>query len=122
MGAMSGAAGTTMQGRQMAMSGLGGILSAQSGYANTVAQSNSARNAAMMDMVGTAAGIAFSDARLKRDVVKVGDDPRGFGWYEFEYVWGGGRRVGVMAQEVERVMPNAVLDVGGYKAVDYGRM
>jgi hypothetical protein len=122
MGAMGQSAGTQLSGQQMALGGLGNILNAQTGYAGTVAKANSDRNAATMDMMGTAAGLMFSDARMKRDVVKVADDPRGFGWYEFEYVWGGGRQVGVMAQEIERVMPHAVVEVAGYKAVDYGRL
>ena len=120
IGAMGQANNTTMSGQQMALGGLGNILNAQTSYAGTVAKSNSDRFGATMDLLGTGAGLAFSDARLKRDVVKVGDDPRGFGWYEFEYVWGGGRQVGVMAQEIERVMPHAVVEVSGYKAVDYG--
>ena len=122
VGAMGQANNTTMQGRQLAMQGLTGILNNQTSFAGTVAKANSDRTAGMMDMIGTGAGLAFSDARLKRDMVKVADDPRGFAWYEFEYAWGGGRHVGVMAQEVERVMPHAVVDVAGYKAVDYARL
>lgn len=122
IGAMGQANNTTMQGRNLAMQGTLGVLNAQTSYAGTVAKANSDKFGASMDVIGTGLGLAFSDARLKRDVVKVGDDPRGFGWYEFEYVWGGGRQLGVMAQEVERVIPYAVVEVAGYKAVDYGRL
>ena len=63
-----------------------------------------------------------SDKRLKRDVVKIADDVRGFGWYEYQYIWGGERQVGVMAQEVKDVVPEAVgMDLGFY-AVDYERL
>jgi len=66
--------------------------------------------------------ISFSDKRLKRDVVKIADDVRGFGWYEYQYIWGGERQVGVMAQEVKDVVPEAVgMDLGFY-AVDYERL
>jgi hypothetical protein len=85
-------------------------------------QAAASEEAGMWAGAGALAGyamLAFSDARLKTDVRKIGDDPRGFGWYEYEYVWGGGRRVGVMAQEVAKVIPQAVHEVGGFLAVDY---
>ena len=66
------------------------------------------------------AAMAFSDRRLKSNIVKVGDDARGFGWYEYEIF--GVRRVGVMADEVERVMPQAVGEVAGFKTVDYAML
>ena len=65
----------------------------------------------------------MSDRRLKRDVVRVGSDPRGFDWYEFQYVWGGPREVGVMADEIAKVLPSAVLTLpDGFQAVDYGAL
>lgn len=66
---------------------------------------------------------AFSDRRLKRDIVQIGTRPDGLGVYEFEYVWGGGRRTGLMAQEVRDLYPDAVLEMpGGFLAVDYRRV
>jgi hypothetical protein len=70
-----------------------------------------------------------SDAEIKQDIVKVGDHPAGFGVYEFDYkpeyanTWGRGRRRGVLAQEVQAVMPEAVqMHPDGYLMVDYGRI
>ena len=68
-----------------------------------------------------------SDRRMKRSIVRVGDHPLGVGLYLFDYhpehaaYEGRGRQFGVMADEVEVVMPAAV-SVGpdGYKRVDYG--
>lgn len=65
--------------------------------------------------------MALSDRRLKTDIERIGDDPRGFGWYLWRYLWDGPdtRRVGVMAQEV----PWAAVELpGGWLAVDYARV
>jgi hypothetical protein len=67
-----------------------------------------------------------SDRRVKRNIVRIGDHPLGIGLYLFDYDaergarWGRDRQFGVMADEVEAVMPAAV-SVGddGYKQVDY---
>jgi hypothetical protein len=67
-------------------------------------------------MLGTAAqgAFMFSDKRLKKNIKPLGD-----GWYEYEYIWGGPRQVGVMAQE----NPHAVhTDPSGFLMVDYGRL
>ena len=66
-----------------------------------------------------------SDERLKTNIRKVGEHPDGFGLYLFHYKtefqdFGAGRQFGVMAQEVEMVMPEAVsIDVNGYRQVNY---
>ena len=80
-----------------------------------------AAGAAMSAYAGYAA-LAASDMRLKTNIVHIGNDPRGFGWYEFNYVWGGERMTGVMAQEVAAVIPSAVKDIGGFLAVDYAQL
>ena len=67
-------------------------------------------------------GNIFSDIRLKKNITRVGTRPDGLGVYEFEYVWGGGRQVGLMAQEVLGVYPDAVGESGGYLTVDYGKV
>lgn len=70
-----------------------------------------------------------SDLGIKQDVKKLHDDPRGFGVYEFFYkpehrdTWGHGLHVGVIAQEVQRVKPEAVhRHPAGYLMVDYGAL
>lgn len=67
-------------------------------------------------------GNIFSDIRLKKDITRVGTRSDGLGVYEFEYVWGGGRQVGLMAQEVLDVYPDAVGESGGYLTVDYSKV
>lgn len=68
----------------------------------------------------------ISDPRLKQDVLRIGTDPRGWGVYVFRYLDGvddGDWRVGYMADEIERVRPDAVMRHPlGFKMVDYGAL
>jgi hypothetical protein len=65
----------------------------------------------------------FSDERLKTDIKKIGEhEELGVGIYSYKYKWGGPTMIGVMAQELEKVKPEAVFEVDGFKAVDYGRL
>jgi hypothetical protein len=72
--------------------------------------------------IGSIAGgglAKFSDVRLKSNIVKVGDHPMGFGIYEYDI--DGHRERGVLAQEVEKIIPEAVIEhPNGYKMVNYG--
>lgn len=71
--------------------------------------------------VGTA-WTAFSDARLKDGVVYKGTE-NGQKMYEFSYKGSPKRYIGVMAQDVMRTNPNAViLDDSGYYKVDYAKL
>jgi hypothetical protein len=72
---------------------------------------------------GAALATAFSDRRLKTNIELVGTDPAsGFNLYEYEYTFLPGKTFrGVMADEVEAVMPEAVFtDANGFKSVNYG--
>lgn len=67
-----------------------------------------------------------SDRLIKEKIVRIGDHPLGIGLYLFDYkpeyrkAWGNGRQFGVMADEVESVMPQAVsVHPQGYKIVNY---
>jgi len=70
-----------------------------------------------------------SDRRIKENLVHIGDHPLGIGLYLFDYKpefrdeWSHGRQFGVMAQEVETVLPEAVLThPDGYRMVDYAML
>lgn len=64
--------------------------------------------------------VSQSDRRLKRDIVPAGSLPNGIPLYAFNYIWGGPRYVGVVAQDVLKVMPAAVsVDEYGFYRVDY---
>ena len=64
----------------------------------------------------------YSDARLKTNVRKLGTRADGLGVYEFNYVWGGPKQIGLMAQEVQPLYPDAVTERGGYLMVNYGKV
>ena len=82
----------------------------------------------LADIVGTVAGGAglykmlASDIRLKRNIQRIGTHVLGIGIYLFEYIWGEWS-VGVMAQEVLSVKPDAVhLHPSGFMLVDFGNL
>jgi hypothetical protein len=73
--------------------------------------------------------VTGSDRRIKENLVRVGTHPLGIGLYLFDYrpehrgQWGEGRQFGVMADEVEAVLPAAVSrHPGGYLQVDYAML
>jgi len=76
-----------------------------------------------LSSLGQIAGIAsmFSDERLKENITQIGSF-NGLGVYEFNYLWSPAKMIGFIAQEVEKVLPEAVKEVLGYKAVDYGKV
>ena len=70
-----------------------------------------------------------SDRVVKQNIVRIGDHPLGIGLYLFDYKpefrdeWGYERQFGVMADEVEAVMPDAVsVHSNGFKTVDYAKL
>ncbi len=65
-----------------------------------------------------------SDARLKRDIALVTRLDDGLGLYRYRYLWSDTVYVGVMAQEVALVHPEAIVrnDLDKYLRVDYGRL
>ena len=67
-----------------------------------------------------------SDRSIKENIVRVGDHSLGIGLYLFDYKpeyreqWGSGRQFGVMADEVETVIPEAIsVHPDGYKMINY---
>ena len=64
-----------------------------------------------------------SDIRVKHDIVLIGRLDDGLGYYRFVYNGGRTAYVGVMAQEVQAVMPAAVTrGADGYLRVSYERL
>jgi hypothetical protein len=84
-----------------------------------------AQTAGMYGLAGSVLGagtkIAMSDIRLKSNIVRVGTHPLGVGIYEYDIF--DRRERGVMAQEVEKVRPEAVIEhPDGYKMVNYAAL
>jgi hypothetical protein len=101
-------------------------------YQTQVGQQNAAMGG-MFGLAGTlgAAGInaskaaapimMFSDRRLKSDVIRIGATSLGLPLYEYTIF--GRRERGVMADEVEQILPGAVsVHPSGFKMVDYSRV
>jgi hypothetical protein len=64
-----------------------------------------------------------SDIRLKRDIVEVDRLNNGVGLYRYRYIWNDQEYVGVMAQEVAAIVPEAVvMEPNGYLGVNYDRL
>jgi polysaccharide export outer membrane protein len=64
-----------------------------------------------------------SDVRLKRDITKLTRLDNGLSLYRYRYLWSDTFYVGVMAQEVERLIPDAVVHGSdGYLRVNYARL
>ena len=65
----------------------------------------------------------FSDRRLKHDIKKIGKTDDGLPIYKFRYKGDPSEQihVGFMAQDVEKVHPEAVGESHGYKTVDYDK-
>ncbi len=96
---------------------------AQQNYANQVAAYNAKLGMYGSILGGAATGFAMkSDRRLKSNIVRVGTHPLGIGIYEYDI--DNRREIGVMADEVEQVKPEAVTThpTEGYKMVYYGML
>ena len=71
---------------------------------------------------GQIAATAFSDRRLKKNITRTGIHDRGFGIYTFRYIWDADSaplRQGYMADEVIKVLPEAVGKIGEYFTINY---
>ncbi len=100
----------------------------QLGYEAQAAGARSAAQASqgggIMDILGKVVGIAggllMSDMRLKTDIAYLHTQKNGIRWYTFKFIGSNEEHVGVMAQEVLEILPNAVyVAEDGYYRVDY---
>lgn len=111
-----------VQGLLTQLAGLGGTSSgtanSQMQYtqplAQTVGQWMDIGNAGLGFMKGL-----FSDRRLKENIRKIGKLDNGLNVYSFRYKGDPRTVIGLMADEVEKVRPEAVGEFAGYKTVDY---
>jgi hypothetical protein len=113
------------------------ISGAYSGLGNTLAQTYAAKGQAKTGMFGGAmsggstmgaAAIFSSDINLKQNIKYTGNKSKdGFNIIEFNYNDKSGldtskRYRGVIAQEVEMIRPEAVIEENGFKKVDYSQL
>ena len=87
---------------------------------NAQAQQSQALTSGLTSLAGSA--MMFSDRRLKTALKRIGRHPRGFGLYTYRFIGERGRRVGVIAQEVQRIAPELVHSRNGVLMVDYSQL
>ena len=99
-----------MQNRANQVAAAGANAQAQSTYASGIFQG-----------IGSAVGgmAAMSDIRTKENIRKVGSTDGGLPVYIYNYIGSDLTQMGVMAQDVEKVNPDAVTESNGIKAVYY---
>lgn len=125
MAGMQAGAGTWQQGIGQQMSGLGNIMNMQGSIYGMDMNNRNAMWGGIGNIVGMGLGGWLSDRRLKENIVMVGRYTNGLPMYEFSYRSDGtGKRyLGVMADDVEQIRPEAVsTDELGFKRVDYGML
>ncbi len=95
-------------------------------FGNSLSASRNIGTNNLLNAAGTAAkaAAAFSDARLKRNVVRVGALPSGLPIYDFQYHFSEQIHRGVLAQEAGILFPGAIIRDGesGYLMVDYSKL
>lgn len=92
----------------------------QQNYQNQL-NSRGASLGGLFGLAGSLGGAAImSDRRLKTDIKLVGKLDNGLNVYSYRYKAGGATHLGLMADEVERLHPSAVVEGhNGFKAVRY---
>lgn len=103
--------------------GLGGLgLLGSLGGSGGVSAGASAVGGGLSSMLGSLGPLALlSDERVKDDIEPIGmlyDDTPVF---SYKYKGDPTPRIGLIAQDIETRRPDAVIEIGGIKAVDYGK-
>jgi hypothetical protein len=94
------------------------IFGGSQGGTTTGQQPYTDNTAAQMAGLALMAYAVLSDRRLKSNIKRIRTHKLGFGVYEYDIF--GRHEIGVMADEVEKVMPEAVVTMpGGYLGVCY---
>lgn len=108
---------------QLGVSG-GGLVAGSGNTSSSTSQSTGVSHNGMGDFIGSMIGAAAaSDRRLKKDIVQLGELSNGLKVYSFKYINDEGPFVGVMADEVKELMPEALGPViDGYMTVNYDKI
>lgn len=101
------------------------------GQMNQYNQGRSSNNSTMGGLFGLGgsalggwaqSGFSMSDARMKENIRPIGKLDSGLTVYAYNFKGKPTTEIGVLAQEVERSIPDAVKEFGGIKYVNYGRL
>lgn len=115
-----------------ALATLSGVASAGQGWAGGPTSTTGTSQQTSTPSIASIAGTlfkAFSDIRMKENIELVGQTAGGINIYDYDYkpefknLAGHGRFRGVMADELEQIIPSAVsIAPNGYKMVDYSQV
>ena len=99
---------------------IAGLGSQSTGTSNTTNQMSGADQfSKIAGGIGQLMKFIPSDLRLKEDIQQVGTLFDGTPVYGYRYKGAPAYHIGLMAQDVEKITPCAVIEINGYKAVDY---
>lgn len=105
---------------------IGGAGNQSQSIGNSTSNSSSSGSSSpgLGSLIGPAASlIAASDRRLKTNIEKIGQLVNGLPVYLFTYINSGIQTIGVMADEVRKLVPEALgPKVGKYDTVNYGKL
>lgn len=94
-----------------------------SGSGNTSTSTSKSKPGIGGFLGGVGSIVAASDIRLKKNIHKLGELDNGLGVYQYRYIDNRGPFVGVMAQEVAEIIPEALGPrAGDYMTVDYSKI
>lgn len=100
----------------------GGVL-ANAGQVSNSTQKSSSKPGIGGFLGQVASGVAASDPRLKENAYQIGSLDDGIGIYQFNYIGDNIPTVGVMANEVAEIQPDALGPVvDGFMTVDYDKL
>jgi hypothetical protein len=120
LAAMQAAAGIPLDAANAYAGGTGNLLGQYNTSTTTKIPGLGEQFSMLMQNVGKVgqAAAVFSDRRLKANIERVGTLSDGLGVYDYDYVWGGERQRGVMADEVAQLRPWALGEpVNGFATV-----
>lgn len=84
-------------------------------------QQAAAQKQGLYGLVGTLGSLALSDRRMKADIIRVGTLDNGLPVHSFRYKGSRITQIGLMADEVKQLHPNAVVNIGGLDHVNYAQ-
>lgn len=120
------AAGSAAQIPYAGIGALGPLLGQASNAGRSTSEQPGGWGNALLGAAGAALPFLLSDPRAKTKVKKIGERADGLGVYEYEYrkdILPEGKQVGVMADEVAALRPDALGPmVGGLLTVNYGNL
>ncbi len=116
--------GNSVAGQYDTLANLG--YQTQTGIGNANANADLAGLTQSKNIIGAGLDFAklaasFSDERLKENIQPVGELFDGQPVYKYRYIGDPRWQIGLMAQDVEKTNPDAVVEIGGYKAVYYDK-